>query len=37
MVIAENEKQDGDFIDENDFIDDEVSDEEYSNNEYNYD
>ena len=37
MVIKKNEKQDGDFIDENDFIDDEVSDEEYSNNEYNYD
>nr|POE45680.1 hypothetical protein CFP56_05570 [Quercus suber] len=35
MVIEENEKQDGDFIDDNDFIDDEVNDEEYSNDEYN--
>ena len=32
MVIKENEKQDGDFIDDNDFINDEVSDEEYSDN-----
>ena len=34
IVIGEKEKQDGDFIDDNDFIDDEVSDEEYSNEEY---
>ena len=37
MVIEENEKQDGDFIKDNDFINDEVSDEEYSDNEYNDD
>ena len=37
MVIEENEKQDGDFINDNDFINDEVSDEEYSDNEYNDD
>uniref|UniRef100_A0A7N2N0X3 DUF4218 domain-containing protein n=1 Tax=Quercus lobata TaxID=97700 RepID=A0A7N2N0X3_QUELO len=34
ILIAENEKQEGDFIDDNDFIDDEVSDEDYSDNEY---
>ena len=37
MVIEENKKQDGDFIDDNNFIDDEVSDEEYSDNEFNDD
>ena len=37
MLIAENDKQEGDFIDDNDFIDDEVSNEDYSDNEYNDD
>ena len=34
MVIAENDKQEGDFIYDNDFINDEVSDEDYSDSEY---
>nr|POE95835.1 hypothetical protein CFP56_40148 [Quercus suber] len=37
MLIAENDKQEGDFIDDNDFIDDQVSNEDYSDNEYNDD
>ena len=37
MLIAENDKKEGDFIDDNDFIDDEVSDADYSDNEYNDD
>ena len=37
MFIAENDKQEGDFIDDNDFIDEEVSDEDYSDSEYNND
>ena len=37
MFIAENDKQEGDFIDDNDFIDEEVGDEDYSDSEYNND
>ena len=37
MLITKNDKQEVDFIDDNDFIDDKVSDEDYSNNEYNDD
>ena len=37
MIIAEKDLQEGDFIDDNDFIDDKVNDEDYSDNEYNDD
>ena len=37
MLITKNDKQEVDFIDDNNFIDDKVSDEDYSNNEYNDD
>ena len=37
MIIVEKDLQEGDFIDDNDFIDDEVNDEDYSDNEYNDD
>ena len=37
MLITKNDKQEVDFIDDNDFIDDKVSDEDYSDNEYNDD
>ena len=37
MLITKNDKQEVDFIDDDDFIDDKVSDEDYSNNEYNDD
>ena len=37
MIIAEKDLQERDFIDDNDFIDDKVNDEDYSDNEYNDD
>ena len=36
MLITKNDKQEGDFINDNDFINEEVNDEDYSDNEYQW-